>query len=181
MKHDLRFIKTENDISRAFFELLATETFEQITVSQIVKTAPVGRQTFYRHYQDKYDLASHVISRYGEDFRQLIVERLTGIDLEGALEVLGRYLIANHDHLVSLLKLTGIEGPDLMDYYQKVMLEDFKRSRVVKHQGLPLDYLAQLYVAVATVYVKYSLEKKEVNFQIIHSLCKMQKELTLID
>lgn len=46
IKHDLRFIKTESDIDQAFFELLATELFEQIIVSQIVETVPVvGRQT----------------------------------------------------------------------------------------------------------------------------------------
>jgi AcrR family transcriptional regulator len=38
-------------------ELAAERGFDAITVGDIARRAGVNRATFYRHYQDKYDLA----------------------------------------------------------------------------------------------------------------------------
>ena len=36
----------------AFFKLVKKKTTDQITVSDIIKTAGIARSTFYNHYQD---------------------------------------------------------------------------------------------------------------------------------
>lgn len=54
------YIKAEEAILQAFFSLLEEFSFDQISVSQIIATAKINRSTFYRHYQDKYDIVETI-------------------------------------------------------------------------------------------------------------------------
>jgi len=54
---DLRERRTRKLIREAFFELMREKGFETLSVQDITERAMVNRSTFYRHYQDKYDLA----------------------------------------------------------------------------------------------------------------------------
>lgn len=57
----LRKLRTEREIQQAMEQLLLTKRFSEITVRQIVKVALINRNTFYLHYQDKFDLLSQMI------------------------------------------------------------------------------------------------------------------------
>lgn len=46
--------------------LMATESLERITVTDIVKSAGLTRQTFYRNFRDKYDLVNWCFDRLAE-------------------------------------------------------------------------------------------------------------------
>lgn len=59
---DLRVRRTKKMIVRAFYHLLAQEDFKKITIQQIADAAMINRQTFYLHYQDKYDLLQQMIN-----------------------------------------------------------------------------------------------------------------------
>lgn len=60
-KPDLRVRKTRRAIIQALFSLLSKKSFETISVLDLVALAEIGPTTFYRHYQDKYDLAQAAI------------------------------------------------------------------------------------------------------------------------
>ena len=47
-------------IQRAYFKLVKKKNTDQITVSDITKTAGIARSTFYNHYQDIPSLVSAV-------------------------------------------------------------------------------------------------------------------------
>src|ERR1051326_8145510 len=53
---DLRVRRTHKLLWQALLAELAERPFEEITVSAICERAMVHRTTFYKHYQDKYDL-----------------------------------------------------------------------------------------------------------------------------
>ncbi len=53
---DLRVQRTNKLILEALLELTAQKGFSALTVSDITKLAGINRATFYRHYQDKFDL-----------------------------------------------------------------------------------------------------------------------------
>ncbi len=53
---DLRVQRTNKLILEALLELTAQKGFSTLTVSDITKYAGINRATFYRHYQDKFDL-----------------------------------------------------------------------------------------------------------------------------
>lgn len=62
MKTDSRVRYTQMVIRQAFLELLKTTPVEQVTVTEICRLAEINRATFYRHYENQYDLLAHLES-----------------------------------------------------------------------------------------------------------------------
>ena len=57
---DERYSVADEAILGAFFKLLKKKTPDQITVSDITKTAGIARSTFYNHYGSIYDVAEEL-------------------------------------------------------------------------------------------------------------------------
>ena len=57
---DLRIQRTHKFLQEAMIELITEQGFDAITVGDIAERAMINRTTFYRHYQDKYDLVSRI-------------------------------------------------------------------------------------------------------------------------
>ena len=58
---DLRVQRTRQSIRNALLELVNETDFESITIQQIADKAMINRVTFYKHYQDKYDLMERMM------------------------------------------------------------------------------------------------------------------------
>lgn len=71
-KEDLRVIKTKTAIQEAFLTCLDEFGFLGMSVTNITEKALVNRSTFYKHYQDKYDLRD----RYVDEVIDYFVEHL---------------------------------------------------------------------------------------------------------
>ena len=57
---DLRVRRTRALLRDALIDLIPEKGFDAVTVGDISKRAMVNRATFYRHYQDKYDLVASI-------------------------------------------------------------------------------------------------------------------------
>lgn len=57
---DLRIRRTHSFLQEAIIELVTQKGFDAVTVGDITERAMVNRTTFYRHYQDKYDLMAKI-------------------------------------------------------------------------------------------------------------------------
>lgn len=53
---DRRIQKTLSALRDAFFELVLSQSYDEITVSDIIQKANVGRSTFYQHFKSKDDI-----------------------------------------------------------------------------------------------------------------------------
>ncbi|MFT8498784.1 MAG: TetR/AcrR family transcriptional regulator, partial [Liquorilactobacillus satsumensis] len=60
MNKDIRNIRTEFQLKQALITLINSKGFNNLTVSDISRTAGINRGTFYIHYLDKYDLLKKV-------------------------------------------------------------------------------------------------------------------------
>jgi AcrR family transcriptional regulator len=60
---DLRVKRTHKLLQEALIELTIQKGFSAIAVSDITKYAGVNRATFYRHYEDKFDLLNQYVQR----------------------------------------------------------------------------------------------------------------------
>lgn len=69
---DLRIVKTRENIKRAFQSLIKEKTFSKITVTNIIEESKINRSTFYKHYQDKYELRESLIKETLDDFHDNI-------------------------------------------------------------------------------------------------------------
>jgi AcrR family transcriptional regulator len=65
---DLRVRRTRKLLQKALLEAASEKGFAHVTVSDITERAMVNRATFYRHYEDKYDL----LTQYMEELSELI-------------------------------------------------------------------------------------------------------------
>ena len=66
---DLRVRRTRKLLQKAMLEAAREKGFAHLTVRDITERAMVNRATFYRHYEDKYDLLAH----YMEELSGFIV------------------------------------------------------------------------------------------------------------
>ena len=56
---DVRAKRTDKLLLEALIELTVQKGFAAVTVSDLTKYAGINRATFYRHYEDKFDLLNH--------------------------------------------------------------------------------------------------------------------------
>lgn len=61
--------KTEKQIEDSLLQLMKEQTFETISIRQLIDLAEVNRSTFYRHYLDKYDLLEKIENRLLDDLQ----------------------------------------------------------------------------------------------------------------
>lgn len=80
MKTDARIRYTKLAIRNAFLNLLEKFTIEKITVAEICRTAEINRATFYRYYDNEYDLLSSLENEMFEEIKNSVYEYRTDID-----------------------------------------------------------------------------------------------------
>ena len=78
-KIDVRARYTRKIIKESFYTLLREKPVEKITVRELCEKAEINRSTFYKHYQDCYDLLTKIEEEALERFDVL----LAGIEIKG--------------------------------------------------------------------------------------------------
>ena len=157
---DLRIKRTRKFIREAFFELIREKGFDALTVGEITERSMINRSTFYRHYQDKYDLAEKCLD---EPFEELLgqldkteKEEETG---EGGIHsnflLLFRHIEENADLYRDLFGKNGISIfiSRLRGYILQILRHRLRDVEWNQRVGLvPLDmfeeYLAGAYIGV---------------------------------
>ena len=59
---DKRITKTKRALKSALLELLTTQAFDVISITELCKIANVSRITFYTHYKDKFALLDDILT-----------------------------------------------------------------------------------------------------------------------
>ena len=72
-KTDLRIRRTKKSIRDAFFELIDENGFDSVTVKDITDRALISRNTFYLHYEDKFDLLNKISNELMRKDRKSVV------------------------------------------------------------------------------------------------------------
>lgn len=65
--------KTKKWIIEALFDLLKTKNYPDITISQIVNKAGLGRRTFYRHFKSKDEVIEYTTKLLMNEFANTIM------------------------------------------------------------------------------------------------------------
>lgn len=130
-KEDLRVVKTRRNIEETFVRLLERMPFDQVTVRLIVSEALVNKGTFYRHYQDKYDLAEQAFAHVLEQARAGIRERVDGM-AQGApfAGLMTSFSTAQADVMPKLMafRTVPLQGGSVEVQLERLLSEEFERA-----------------------------------------------------
>lgn len=100
---DPRIRRTRQLLQDALDKLLKQQSFDEISVQDIVETATVNRATFYDHYCDKFQLLQYMV---GRRFHELLSERRVQFDSTCA-SALQAFVLAVCDYLAGMLGPAG--------------------------------------------------------------------------
>lgn len=126
--------RTKREIILSLFDLLETNSFANITVNQICETAMIHRSTFYRYFNDKFDLAENLLEELADR-----LSREANKNQRDTLAEIDRFLVENL-HLIQNL---------IPDQYSKFfpefsrILEDLITSRL-KEKDLQNDMIVRI-------------------------------------
>ncbi|MFC5735533.1 TetR/AcrR family transcriptional regulator [Cytobacillus gottheilii] len=121
-KQDMRIVKTKNALHHALLDLLDEKLLEDISVTEICRTANINRGTFYLHYAQIEDL-------FEEYFKEI-----TG-DLSRAYQEPYRF--------VSVLKVSRLNSSTIRIFHHIQKYEHF--YRIVFSKKVPLMYYYLLF------------------------------------
>ena len=96
--------QTKHLLAQSLQELMATTPLEKISVNDIVDHAGVGRNTFYYHFEDKYDLVNWY---FQSGITQFLVERSAYSSWDSLLTALKAYFLENKVFYCNALAYNG--------------------------------------------------------------------------
>ena len=95
---DQRADRMKTLIVNTFFDCLEREDFSNITVGKLAAAARINRSTFYRHFEDKYQLRDHVVDGIVSDFVENLEVDFLDLDIRTSPEYV-RTLKSSLEHI----------------------------------------------------------------------------------
>ena len=129
MAEDLRVIKTKENVESHFIELLNRYPFQEITVKMLITECKINRSTFYRNYEDKYQLLEEITEKLLRKYKKTIYPDIMKIksdkveDFEKFLLPMVNYFYENESVLLALNKDTVPAA--IFDRMYRIMSEMF--------------------------------------------------------
>lgn len=163
-KNDLRVIKTNQNIRSTFIQLLSEKEFDKITVQELISRARINRSTFYKHYQDKYDLAESIAKDWMEEYRNILEQRIAALNPDDQLLSVDKLHEILEDHRNTILALWKIrtEHIHIFDDMQ-CLLKNIAHKIFIKATGKEMsDYQAHLLSVIMITNLRFLLENKDV-------------------
>ena len=129
--------------AKAIKTLIKKQPLDKVTVTDIVSTAGKTRQTFYRHFQDKYDLVNWY-------FEKLVLksfeEMNQGGTLQEALNLKFAFIEQEHAFFKEAFKSNDYNN---LIHYDFCCIYDFYKEYIRKNTGktIPsdIDFLLKMY------------------------------------
>ena len=145
---DLRIRRTHHFLQEATIELVTEKGFDAITVGDIAERAMINRATFYRHYQDKYDLVAKIFEEAAnhlvEDMKPLHKDIDPGEKEENLLEIWNQLFEHVAEHARLYRAMLGKNGSSwfaarMREHIIKLMLEKERRWKHQVEPSQPID------------------------------------------
>ena len=115
-------ILTKKAIAAALKELTTTKPFDKISISDITKSCGLNRQTFYYHFQDKYELLSWIY--YTEGFSVVIHD----ISFENWNEKILAFLVALKNDKTFYCNTIKSAEKDFVEYLLQITIALFEEA-----------------------------------------------------
>ncbi len=175
-KTDLRIIKTKKLLYETLENLMKSQAFEEIKVSDICTHAMINRSTFYAHYADKYEL----LAAYINDLKNSLAHELEkNQNIRNSKEYYLKMIKLLLDHIeqkketyVSILiyNRNSITIDILYDVINKDIIKQIQESKEITRDSIPGDIISKFYLgAVFNVCLEWlKHDNKYSKQEIIH-------------
>lgn len=101
-------LQSKRMLINGLLQLMTTNDFSMITVTQICQEADLSRRTFYRLYESKEELLSDYLASLSENFKNIVSESIPKNYLEVAKVYFSFW--KQHEDFLSLLKRNNMIG-----------------------------------------------------------------------
>lgn len=155
MKTDARIKYTKMVIRRVFLELLGRLPVEKITVAEICREAEINRATFYRYYENQYDLLSSLESEMFEEIKKSACQYRNDID---KLTEIIFYKFAEQKEMWTLLLSDHADLSFLSKIYT-FFEELFAKDYSTKERELRYRFLLSGYSGIFDYWVKNGMKE----------------------
>jgi len=112
-------MRTKRKMANALKEIMKTTSFEKITVSDIADAAKIHRQTFYYHFQDRYELLDWLL------YYELLAPLLDGMNYENMFEKIADLFSRMQADKKFYHNALKINSDELTRYVSRVATEQF--------------------------------------------------------
>lgn len=153
-KIDLRVKRTDKLILDTFMNLLKEKSFDDIRISDICNGAMIHRTTFYKHFEDKYNLLSYALKNIingfeikSLDFYNNTVSRKFYINLfKSFLQHI------ENNRKIYLVGLRNLKSDFLINNFKRIIVRSIKyrledNNKHGANFTIPIPVLAELYYA----------------------------------
>lgn len=177
-KTDLRYVKTEIAIKEAFYKLIKTDGFSNITVKKIIELANINRSTFYIHYKDVYDLLDQIEEELlngfveitkSESTNTLLNKHLNWQDIEKFFSIFINYLYDNGELFILLQSEKG--DPAFINKFNEMSKSVWKDANFTDHLSIPQNYalaaLTSMLNGLILEWVKSEFNETQEEFMLI--------------
>ncbi len=142
-------LKETNDYTKSYimtslFELMKEKNYEDITVTEIVKKAGVGRVTYYRNFESKDDIIRQYFKSETEDFlKKQIYKPRTKEDYFDIIKLTFTYFKKNQEFF-KLIKKAHLETLYL-EFLNENMKINFIENNLSNNKYLPYMYVGVIF------------------------------------
>lgn len=145
---DRRQRKTRQAIYDAFGELMVEEHYSQITVTQIIERADIGRSTFYDHFETKDDLLAQMCVEMFEHIFEGVssqCETHAHLEVKGLEGLLAHLLYHLRDTEGAVCGKLLKEGePHFTEYFSSQLAQLFERKMPQVNEEIPHELAIDL-------------------------------------
>lgn len=171
--------KTKTYLANALLELLKTNSFDDIKVTEICDKALIHKTTFYNHFDDKYELLNYVLLKIHSEINEQ-VEKDNGI-INYYLSIAKyyiRYIKNNPELFKSIITDNNNVGLSL---FQRLYVKDIEKN-IKNFNDVPTNYAAHFYVSavlavISEWFINGMQEDEETLLKYISFLVKEEKAL----
>lgn len=165
MRESLSQKRTYTLLKLTLFDLLSKMSFEKISLTLICNHAMIPRSTFYRYFDDKYDLLDYCVDCFFESFG--LKEKLIFNTGETQIKTVFMYILKHFEKYFEKYKQILIENKDgvlisiIKIHLSKIFkneLEEYKTKNNISH--LNSDFYSFILSDIYSNIIIYYLENK---------------------
>ncbi|MCI2047240.1 MAG: dihydroxyacetone kinase transcriptional activator DhaS [Faecalibacterium sp.] len=163
--------RTKQILAASLKDLMQTMPLEKISVSDIVEHADIGRNTFYYHFQDKFDLVNWIFQTESTRF---FTERAIKENWSSALESIEDYLKENKEFYCNALAYNGQNSLQsfLFDTISDLVVQQVRSMEMPEYRSLSKeelrfigDFIASAMVGIVVRWAKLGMKEDPRQFR----------------